>query len=757
VNTYRIHIQGIVQGVGFRPLVYRIAKKMNIQGTVSNSGDGVVIHCTSCPTCVETFVDVITKHPPEKAVITHVEFSETKSQEYSRFSIIESSDSGNGELRVTPDYAICPDCMNEVLDPKNRRFHYPFITCTNCGPRYSIITKMPYDRHLTTMEPFHMCESCTHEYNDPTDRRFYSQTNSCADCGISIAIVNQKGVEIDVEKINNIEFISRELAEGKIIALKGIGGYMLLADARNTTTIQTLRERKKRPHKPFALMVENSAELKKIADPTDYELHEWDSESAPIVLVKTKKNTHLPIKDIAPGLMEVGIMKAYTALHVLICREFGHPLIATSGNISGSPIIYSDKDALMHLSKVADYIVTHNREITIPQDDSVVRFTESAQKITIRRSRGLAPNFFSNSEITPQAVLAVGAMLKSAFTLTKNKIAYISQYLGATNSFETQREFTHVYNHVSGIVDFEPEVVLADSHPGYFTTEWAEDLAVNQKLQLHKIQHHEAHFCSVLGEHNLWAEDVLGFVWDGTGLGTDGMIWGGETMGYSNNTIERIGHFPYFTHILGDKMVNEPRISAFSIFNEIEGVHKHLNYKFTSTERSAYQKLLIRSELKSSSIGRLFDAVSSLLGLCDVSTYHGQAAMLLEAKATEYSGPKLHPYPLEISTNELRIDDMLRQLVRDINLGKSTSEIAFRFHLTLAELVAQTARQHQVPRIAFSGGVFQNKLLVELIRQTLRDSHQLYFHNQLSPNDECISYGQLMHYQNIHKNHLPFS
>lgn len=754
MGTYKIHITGIVQGVGFRPLVYSLAQKLKIKGTVSNTNQGVIIYCNTCETCVHTFLQVILENKPPQAHITSSAIIPQEiSQIFTEFNIVESDPSLMGDLLMTPDYAVCKDCIDELTLKENHRFNYPFITCTNCGPRYSIIKNLPYDREFTAMNSFSMCKNCKTEYTNPTDRRFYSQTNSCHDCGISLKLSQTQTPHIPIHTNNEIEAVTKALSNGEIVAVKGIGGYLIMADATNTKTIQTLRERKHRAAKPFAVMVLNEKVLLQYCTPTVHELEEWNSTAAPIILFDTSKKNILPQKVIAPGLNQLGIMRAYTPLHYLICENFGKPLIATSANITNSPIIYTDEDANENLAPIADYILSNNRDIIVPQDDSVIRFTRNHQKIIYRRSRGFAPNFLNTVTFSTKS-LAVGAMLKSAFAFTKNNHVFISQYLGATNAYDTQKEFIKVYQHLSSVLHFTPAQIISDKHPAYFSTEWAEQFAAKNKITHKTVQHHEAHFCAILGEHHLWNQKVLGFIWDGTGLGTDEQIWGGETIVYEKNSISRVAYLPYQAHILGDKMVNEPRISALSFFS---GTPKSLNIlrnKFSTIEWNAYLKLQKKSTLKTSSMGRLFDAVSSILNICNIASYHGEAAMLLEAQAAlipDYKNVK--PYPVLMNQAHFEVSPILLAMMQDLELNVDISEISAKFHYTLVEIIALSAKNLQLSKLAFSGGVFQNSFLVAAIKDKLGDQYDLYFHKELSPNDECIAFGQLMHVQNIDKSH----
>ncbi len=746
--TFELHITGIVQGVGFRPFVFNLANKLGLEGTVANRTDGVFIRFNTCDTCADTFKDAILAGKPAKASITSVSLKRISDQTFDGFRIVHSGETaGSGSLLITPDYAICPECLEEFEQSGNRRNGYAFITCTDCGPRLSITRQLPFDRENTTMVPFDMCPDCLREYNDPNDRRFYSQTNSCPTCGISLSVFTGDGKQ-QTGVDDPLAFCTRKLREGKIVAVKGIGGYLLMADATNPDTIRLLRHKKQRPHKPFALMMSSEKMLEKYVAVTPLRIERWQDDSAPIVLFDALPENDLPIDLLAPGLGELGIMRPYTALHYQLCRDAGIPLIATSGNLSGSPIIYKDEDALKHLGSIADYLLVHNREIVVPQDDSVVRFTETERAIIIRRSRGLAPNTSCKAGY-PTNTFAAGAMLKSAFALSNDQNIFVSQYLGATNSLETQDAYRSVFGHLKALLRVQPETVLADLHPGYFTTEFAESLAASENIPLEKIQHHKAHLCAVIGEHNSFDRNVLGFVWDGTGLGEDSHIWGGEIFEYANGTINRLLHLPAFRHILGDKMVREPRLSALSIFDGIDGADDLLKQKFSDTEYDFYRNQLEKSTLLSTSAGRLFDAVASILGLIDVTTYHGQAAMLIEALAlSDPNWPDRPAYPVSVTPSGIDISEMKQAIVNSLLAGTDKRSIASRFHQSLIAIIEKVANLYPDHMLAYSGGVFQNRMLIDLIVYKLFSREHL-FHKLLSPNDECIAFGQMMHKEHI--------
>lgn len=749
MNTYQIHISGIVQGVGFRPFIYNLAKEQSLKGWVCNSSSGVYIRINSSETAVLKFINSIKKNAPEKSLILDLQFKMISFENFEAFSINKSFN-GEEEVRsITPDYAICDNCLEELNNPNDRRYQYPFITCSHCGPRYSIIHKLPYDRELTSMHEFVMCEECQREYDDPSDRRFFSQSNSCKKCGVHLSLFDYKTQKTLKDPEVILKSICKEIEDGKIAAVKGIGGYMLMADATNLKTIELLRKRKNRPDKPFAVMVKDIEMLKSYAIPNTFEEKAFLSDSAPIVLLKQNKKASLPFEQIAPGLNEIGLLRPYSPLHFLIMDSLNKPLIATSANLSGSPLYFKDDEIIEGMKGIADLIVMHDREIISAQDDSVVRFSKKGDPIVIRRARGLAPNLLFEREKSKKSILALGAMLKSTSTLLFKGNTIVSQYIGNSNSYETQLSYSTTLDQLKNILEFESEIVLCDKHPGYFTSELAREYLLKYQIPIHKIQHHEAHFAAVLGENQLLNEEVLGFVWDGTGLGNDDAIWGGECFHYHDAKLTRIHHLPYQKHILGDKMVQEPRISALSYFNSIENSEALLKNKFTSIEWDLYQRQLTNSTLFTSSMGRLFDAVASLLNLKDKSTFHGQAAMLLEAKAAEYeNGSDVKSYTFLNSSLEFDLQILLSEIIKEVNAKKQCAEIAFRFHYSLVEYIKWIAEKRNCKRLSFSGGVFQNKLLIDLITEKL-SHYNLYFHQQLSPNDESVSFGQLMHYLHI--------
>jgi len=765
LQTYHIHIQGIVQGVGFRPFVYQRAIHHGMKGWVNNTNDGVHIQITDHREQVELFLKDILDHLPPLAIVTHHTFEQTDFQDYTSFEIVESTATTQPKLLVTPDVALCEDCRNELHNPDNRRFQYPFITCTNCGPRYSIIQKLPYDRPYTTMQPFEMCPVCLKEYHNPMERRHFSQTNSCPDCaiemqwyatGISNPDSNRSSRSTSqnlIENFTDLNLIMEAWHEGKIIAIKGIGGYLLTCDATNVDAVETLRHRKHRPSKPFALMYPSLDILRLDAKVSPREAQELKSIAAPIVLLQThtQPKSKLALAAINKGLSKIGVMLPYTPLLELLLQDFGKPIVATSANISNSTIIYEDEKAMRDLASFADMLLMNNREITIPQDDGVVQFTDLHQiKITLRRSRGKAPVYINpNLKLPHTKIFAPGAMLKSVFGFVYENNFYISQYLGNTESYDAQQNYIQTYQHLQQIFNISFDQVVTDLHPDYFATRFGQELAAKDQASLKTLQHHQAHFWSVIGEHHLMKspEPILGVIWDGTGLGDDGHIWGGEFFDYFQGKIERVHHLEEFPFILGDKMPREPRISAFVLGYAIPEAESILKPKFTDTEWQIYQKLITQSTLRCTSMGRLFDAVSSILFGYDIHTFEAEASMQLENRALHY----FHNHPeavnhtvYDFDASQPFVTTLLQQIVQDFNSSVDLDYIAFKFHLTLVDYIQTIAQRLDRKHLAFSGGVFQNALLVDLLVEKLQPNFTLYFQQEFSPNDEGIAFGQLI-------------
>lgn len=752
MHTYHIHIGGLVQGVGFRPLVCRLAATFNLTGFVSNTNNGVHIECNALPETVKKFYQEILNNPPENAVITSHHLEEIPVKIFASFGIRQSTHDTAPALMLTPDIAVCDTCRHELLTPGNKRYLYPFITCLNCGPRYSITTALPYDRPNTTMQPLSMCSSCNTEYHDINDRRHYSQTNSCTDCAIPMHLYSSSKERVSGDAENILQVLDGELKKGRIIAVKGIGGYLLLCDAANENTVQSLRMRKQRPAKPFALLYADVKMADKDVVLHSYEINTLHDKAAPIVLCRMKSSSGngLCKELVAPGLDKIGLMLPCSPLLVLIAEKFGGPLIATSGNISGSPIIYTDKEALMNLFEVADYILTYEREIVAPQDDSVLQFTQSGQKLVLRRSHGLAPNYFPNPfAASKEVILAMGGELKSAFCLLNEEHLYVSQFLGDQGSLESQTAFKKTVQHFNTLLQVEPRHVLIDKHPGYFVSQLGKTIAAENNIGVTAIQHHKAHFAAVLAENHLMdaEEPVLGFIFDGTGYGDDSQIWGGEIFIYEEGQIERLAYMDYFPQLLGDKMSKEPRLSALSILKNFPAQQQLLQKHFSSQEWKYYQQLIQQPDtLLTSSMGRFLDGIASLLGVCQQNTYEGEAVMKLEALAASCQEVSTDYYPVELRSNRISWYPFIQALLLDIEVEKDKATMAWKVFYSLYKMILQVAEHFNIDCLAFSGGVFQNALLVHLLTENTPANKTLFFHRQLSANDENIGLGQVAYY-----------
>jgi hydrogenase maturation protein HypF len=751
-ETYQISLTGIVQGVGFRPFVYNIARQLGLNGYVSNGLDGVKIVFNASKKVAEDFYRTLIEKTPAQAKILKKEIKKVSQQFFDTFEIRKSASDGKPDLVLTPDYAVCEECLAELTNPENRRFGYAFITCTQCGPRYSITTKLPFDRENTTMAVFEMCDECKREYNNANDSRFFSQTNSCPNCGVRISVFDNKQTLICDNQEEVIGAMVGYLKGGKILAIKGIGGYLLMCDATSDVVVNLLRQRKHRPAKPFAVMFPDVEGISRHAELNESEQKALESEVAPIVLLRQKSDS-VVCQSVNPNLNKLGVMLPYSPLLYLICRQFKKPLVATSGNISGNPIISEDEKALTDFSEIADYIITHNRKIIIPQDDSVVQFTPKyKQKIIIRRSRGFSLAAENKNTDSLPYCLGLGASIKNTFALQTDTYLYISQYLGDLESFETQQNAEKVLSYFLTLFKDSGNIqkIYCDAHEGYFSTEIARKLSHKWNVPLIKVQHHEAHFSAVVHENdeiNL-NEPVLGVIWDGTGYGTDGNSWGGEFFVWDRQW-QRI-HFEYFDAILADKMPREPRISALCLGIGVVESEYFIKQKFTTQEWNLYKKLIPKNSLKTSSAGRIFDGVASILGLIDVQTYEGEAAILLEQSAQNYFD--IYGYSFsesywmeELNDNQIPVKPMIGGLLADIKAGKTKEWIAAKFHFSLVKLIYRVAERLNIRQIAFSGGVFQNALLVDLLIDYKPEVYKLFFHKNLSPNDENISYGQIHH------------
>jgi len=750
MQTYKISISGQVQGVGFRPFVYDLAKSFSLTGTVSNNEEGVIIFITGFKDDIQHFYKKLIENPPPVSKIKSPKIAQINFLEFADFNIIPSKKNGQLNLPLTPDFAICDDCKKDIQNPENRRFNYPFTTCVNCGPRWAITKTFPFERNHTSIHDFPMCNECEKEYSNPADRRFHSQTNTCPTCGIALILSDNLGNIVPSTPQNIFKKITKLLNEGNIVAIKNTSGYLLCCNAENEAVIQKLRTKKNRPNKPFAVLFPSIEFLQNDLIVNEHQLKSLTSAERPINIIPIENyKGNIKLSAVAPGLNQLGVLLPYSGILQLLANELNFPIVATSGNIHGSPIIHDNAEAFEKLNNVADNFVQHPLEITYPQDDSVVKFSAKFNReVLFRRSRGFVPNYFDAKINSEEKIIAMGADLKSSIAFYPNEYLYVSQYLGNLQNFDVFNRFTNMAKAFTTIFEQQPEVVLVDKHPGYQSTQFGKELAKKNKSKLIEIQHHKAHFSAILGEHQLFSEKILGVVFDGTGYGDDHNIWGGEFFNYEANEITRINHIDYFDWLLGDKMAKEPRLSLLSLASqEMIAV---LKGKFTPNELKTYESIKKTNKLKTSSAGRLFDAVASLLNITDYNTYEGEAAILLENRISEYNLKSCKSY-LSAPENGISAKEIIKNIYADIQNGTPTEQIILNFLYTLAFSIIELAKTKKYQHIALSGGVFQNTTLIDMLIALAPKEIKLYFHKDLSPNDENISFGQVMHYLNITK------
>ena len=750
-------ITGIVQGVGFRPFVYRIAHDLDLTGWVRNTPAGVEIEVQGAIDRLNAFEDALQNKLPPLAVVTSRTSSDIVAIDGERFFTILASGTGRADIQIAPDAAVCSDCLREMNDPSDRRYRYPFITCTNCGPRFSIITGTPYDRPKTTMAGFPLCPDCRSEYENPLDRRFHAQPIACHVCGPQVRLLTSAGEQITTHD----EAVTRSvelLESGAILAIKGIGGYHLAVDASNHAAVDRLRARKKRDEKPFAVMVASLAAARELALMSDMEERLLSSPEAPIVIVKKRASTPLsPL--IAPNNGWLGLMLPYAPLHHLLFAS--HPssltphhlltaLVMTSGNISDEPVVFEDHVALTSLAEIADYFLLHDRPIHIRCDDSVMRVFQD-QPLFYRRARGYAPRAVTLPFPVPPLV-ATGAELKNAICLADGDRAVLSQHIGDLQNIPTFDSFVHAVTHLSDTLEIKPELIVCDLHPDYLSSRFAGDSG----LPCVQVQHHHAHMASCMAENNLDGR-VIGIIFDGTGFGPDGTIWGGEFLVGDYDGYHRAGHFRPVPMPGGDAAVREPwRMTMAYLFqalgDDVFLIDHPVARILPESEQSLFA-LMLRRGINSpltSSCGRLFDAVAALLNLRHFVSYDGQGAIELEAVAELADQVECYSYNV-VSSNDapLQLDfsPLLTDIVHDISNGVEDSIIAHRFHQTVAsaavDICLRISDSTGLDRTILSGGVFQNRLLSEMIYTALVNRGlQVFTHRLVPPNDGGIALGQ---------------
>ena len=747
----RLTISGAVQGVGFRPWVYRLASELALAGWVTNTAQGVTIELEGNRYSIEKFLRRVEAEKPPRSIIQSMDTVWLAPVGIEGFTIRASDSGGANTALVLPDLATCPDCLREILEPGNRRYRYPFTNCTQCGPRFSIIAELPYDRPNTTMRGFAMCEACQGEYEDPLDRRFHAQPNACPECGPHLEWWDPAGRML-ATRDEALGAAASALADGRIVAVKGLGGFHLMVDARNNTSVSRLRMLKHREEKPFAVMLASVEQARKECAVSEIEERLLRSPEAPIVLLRCRAGSLASA--VAPGNPFLGVMLAYTPLHHLLLERTGFPVVATSGNRVDEPICNDEGEALERLSGIADFFLVHNRPILRSVDDSVARVALD-RNMLLRRARGYAP-LPVPLQTSGQTILAVGAHLKNTIALAVGESAFMSQHLG---DLETTEAFAA---HHAAIADFQrlyqatPALIAADAHPDYLSTKGAADLAALAGARLVSVQHHYAHVLSCMADNQIGGS-VLGIAWDGTGYGLDGTIWGGEFLKVNGHGFERFAHLRTFPLPGGESAVREPRRCALGLLYEILGEEVFEMTElacvraFTAAELKALRPVLNRkvNSPLTSSMGRLFDAVAALIGLRQIATFEGQAAMDLEWSLSGKAGQQAYSAQVRdsMSGSPLVLDwePAIRAILADLRAEVPVAEISARFHEMLVQGIVQVAKRSGEKQIVLSGGCFQNQaLLTGAVARLLAEGFSPFFHQNVPTNDGGIALGQLV-------------
>jgi hydrogenase maturation protein HypF len=740
-----IGITGIVQGIGFRPFIYNLAQKHLIRGWVLNNEKGVLIDAESEDGNLDRFIQDIPKLAPPLARIESFDVKYSQPLGYTTFEIRKSVEAQEKFTLISPDVATCDQCLSELFSSQNFRYRYPFINCTLCGPRFTIIQDIPYDRHKTTMAPFVMCPVCQKEYEDPSDRRFHAQPNACPACGPSLHLEDREGKEVPRDPIvKTLDLLSK----GRIVAIKGLGGFHLVCDAKNQEAVSLLRSRKFREDKPFAVMCRNLEEVKEHCEVNEGEEKLLLSVERPIVILRRREGS--PVAHaVAPYQDTLGIMLPYSPLHHLLLNGPLKTLVMTSGNVSDEPISYKNEEAFRRLSKIADYFLFHNREIHMRCDDSVTRIFREKPYI-LRRSRGYVP-FPVKLSFPLEMILACGGELKNTFCLTRDRYAFMSHHIGDLENLETLTSFEEGIEHFKKLFYVEPKAVAYDLHPDYLSTQYALSIPDIPKIG---AQHHHAHIVSAMAENGMEG-DVIGVALDGTGFGLDNTIWGGEFIKANLRDFDRLAHLKKVAMPGGTMAIKEPWRMAMVYLSEAFGdettklkidlIRRIDPQKWDVLKRAIEKKI---NTLLTSSMGRLFDAISSLLSIRDEVHYEGQAAIELEMIA-DHRVKEEYPFHIQKDEKPMVVDsqEMIRGVVRDLIDGAPASKISGKFHRTIAGFIIGTCEsirsKEKLNRVVLSGGVFQNIFLLSLVTKGLkRSGFDIYTHHLVPPNDGGISLGQ---------------
>jgi hydrogenase maturation protein HypF len=777
LKSASISVRGIVQGVGFRPFVYGLAVKHNLKGWVYNTSEDVRIEVEGAAEAIKQFERELETKAPPLAHIENITIEYHPPRGYKNFEIRQSQAQAGKYQLISPDVATCPACLGELLNPEDRRYRYPFTNCTNCGPRFTIIEDMPYDRPKTTMRYFQMCPQCQAEYDNPRDRRFHAQPNACPKCGPQVQLVDNRGNLVTTS--NPIAAASQLLKEGKIVAIKGLGGFLLACDATNDTAVKTLRHRKKRSSKPFAIMVATIDEAKKHCYVSPEEEKLLTSPQSPIVLMRWWEDSSVS-REVAPNLRFLGVMLPYTPLHHILLRDTGRPLVMTSGNLSEEPIARDNDEASRRLSGIADYFLVHSRDIYSRYDDSVA-IVERGTSQLVRRARSYAP-YPIRLPFKTRQVLGCGAEEKNTFCLTKDNYAFLSQHIGDMENMETLEHFDSTISLYKRLFHIEPEIIAHDLHPDYLATKYAQELG-ESGIKLVPVQHHHAHIASCLADNGL-ESPVIGVAFDGTGMGADGNIWGGEFLVADYHNFRRAGHLEYLPLPGGAAAIKRPYRTAIGYVLTLLGENA-LNAVIASEAKQSHLASIgqvgeveidvIKRQIErkinsplSSSMGRLFDAISALLGIRGEIDYEGQAAVELEMAAHALYGEEpssviarrvsneaisdvRESYPYRIVEDNgirvVRLKDLLSAVIEDLHQGISKERISVKFHNAVAQMINEMchliADETDITQVVLSGGVFQNRLLLKKTVSLLESSgFQVFTHRQVPCNDGGISLGQ---------------
>ncbi len=761
MTAYRIAITGVVQGVGFRPFVYNLATRLGLRGWVLNHVGGVEIEAEGTEEALRTFVAALEAEAPPLARIESLTVTPVPPRAYARFEIRPSEAQTGRYQLISPDVATCPDCLRELFDPADRRYRYPFINCTNCGPRFTIITDLPYDRPNTTMRIFPMCESCRAEYENPADRRFHAQPNACPVCGPHVWLVEPGRAGEPPVGEAALQRARELLLAGKVLAIKGLGGFHLACDATNALAVRTLRRRKRRPHKPFAVMVATVEAVRRHAHLSPEAEALFTSPQCPIILLERRETSPIA-PEVAPHSHTLGMMIPYTPLHHLILRDVARPLVMTSGNLTEEPIAGENDEALRRLAPLADAFLLHDRPIHTRNDDSVwqdVALEDGRHLLQpVRRARGYAP-LPIRLPFETRPMLATGPQLKNTFALARDVYAFLSQHIGDMANLETLTHYEETLATFRHLFRLEPERVVCDLHPDYLTTRWAETFARERGLPAPtRVQHHRAHIAACLAD-NGYAPDappVIGVALDGTGYGDDGLIWGGEWFVGHYDGLRRVAHLEPLPLPGGEAAIRRPERIAVAYLLALLGDDALPPGRFRPADVSTIRRQVARrlNTPATTSMGRLFDAVSALLGVCDEVTYEAQAAIELEQVAAPGGAPLPYPFALEKGGEGtrsrwiVRLAPLFAALVEAMRAGTPVPEIARRFHLTVAEMVTELCRRIRadtaLTTVALSGGVFQNRLLLRLLIPRLEAAGFTWLlHRHVPCNDGGIALGQI--------------